>query len=682
MVRAAPLRACHDALDGPRAVRDARARRRLVPARERRRGGPRRSPAGRVAVPRGRRASPLAGHARPRDPRPQRLPVGCDRDAGRDGRRDRGACARPLRVRAPRGGRRRCGRGRERPAHGARDAGPYARAPCVAGRGPRGAERGCGRRGRTGGWPDRRVHRWQPDRRVGRPDGPPRADPHGPADGRPAAQPPAARRARGRGQGPPDPRRGQLLRRRPDGRQPDDHDRRRTVRQPDVPRGGWNARGVQGPGARRALALPDVLRPHGRDQPPRAPSPAAAVPRGRHRSRGVRGGRQGGRDHRRRPRARGVRRRAHPRRAQHRARGVVRVVRRLARAVRGADPARPARPAARGPGRGDDPAAPHRLRAGHRLARWRRGALGRERPAVVELRHHEHAGAASRARCRGGRQHPPRRAPADRVGRRRRPRLRADLRRRSPRADLGAARRGTGHGLLQGRPASVDRGEPPRQGRAPGDARLGGRRDPLAGAARTPDVERAHRKGMKDRDDNTVSGPDWWLQVNSLWWYLTIAPEYPPDERDERDVSVFGLALPARATVAILASTALILVDQLRLILPGDMGGQRGPLGLTYLTMERFLLFLVVPVLIIVLGFRDRVGRYGLKLGIWRWGLGLLVVGIVVMTPIILTHSGRPEFRSYYGASGESLGAALTNHLFELIPAEFLLRGFLMFALW
>jgi membrane protease YdiL (CAAX protease family) len=185
---------------------------------------------------------------------------------------------------------------------------------------------------------------------------------------------------------------------------------------------------------------------------------------------------------------------------------------------------------------------------------------------------------------------------------------------------------------------------------------------------------------MRD-DAGTVRGPDWWLALHALWWRATIGPEYPPSEADRRDSRVFGLALPTRASVAILAMTALILIDQLGLLLSPTTSAEV-PGGLRAVPAERFVLFLVVPALIVVLGFRDALGRYGLRLGDWRWGAGLLLAGLVVMTPIILALSGLPAFRGYYGGATVGLGVALANNLIELLPAEFLLRGFLMFALW
>ena len=129
------------------------------------------------------------------------------------------------------------------------------------------------------------------------------------------------------------------------------------------------------------------------------------------------------------------------------------------------------------------------------------------------------------------------------------------------------------------------------------------------------------------------------------------------------------------------ASTALILVDQLGLLLAPTTSAELNG-GLRAVSIERLVLFLAVPLAIVTLGFRDRPARYGFRLGDWRWGVTLLVAGLVVMTPIILGLSVLPSFRDYYGPVPRPLGSLLLNHLVELIPAEFLLRGFLMFALW
>jgi membrane protease YdiL (CAAX protease family) len=157
--------------------------------------------------------------------------------------------------------------------------------------------------------------------------------------------------------------------------------------------------------------------------------------------------------------------------------------------------------------------------------------------------------------------------------------------------------------------------------------------------------------------------------------------DYPPDSGDLVDLRVAGLSLPLRASVAVFAMTALVVADRLGLVMPA-VAPADGILGLRALTIERLLLFLALPVAIVAIGFRDRPARYGLRLGDWRWGSAMLLAGLAVMTPIILGVAALPSFRAFYGASSEPLGSVLINHLAELIPAEFLLRGFLMFALW
>jgi membrane protease YdiL (CAAX protease family) len=173
-------------------------------------------------------------------------------------------------------------------------------------------------------------------------------------------------------------------------------------------------------------------------------------------------------------------------------------------------------------------------------------------------------------------------------------------------------------------------------------------------------------------------------QIRRLFAGATGGPDYPPDSADLRDVLVFGLRLPLRASVAVLATTAVIVADQTGWLSPGrfgsDLFGQLG--GVDPTSVQRFVLFLLVPMAIVVVGFRDDPRRYGLRLGDWRWGAGLLLVGMVVMLPIILGLSSLEQFRTYYGTAGRPIWLLVADHLVELVPAEFLLRGFLMFALW
>jgi membrane protease YdiL (CAAX protease family) len=170
------------------------------------------------------------------------------------------------------------------------------------------------------------------------------------------------------------------------------------------------------------------------------------------------------------------------------------------------------------------------------------------------------------------------------------------------------------------------------------------------------------------------------IALRRLYDRAIAGPDYPPNDADLADVRVFGIELPRRASIAIVATTALIVVDQLRFLVPAN--ATDGLAGLRPLDVARFVLFLVVPSAIVLLGYHDDPRRYGLRLGDWRWGAGLLAVGLLVMTPIILALATLPAFRGYYGVPPIPLGVAVLNNLVELLPAEFLLRGFLMFALW
>jgi hypothetical protein len=162
----------------------------------------------------------------------------------------------------------------------------------------------------------------------------------------------------------------------------------------------------------------------------------------------------------------------------------------------------------------------------------------------------------------------------------------------------------------------------------------------------------------------------------------TAGPSYPPAQEDCAEIRIAGLDLPIRASVALFVVTALVLLDFLQTLIPADIQALgRSPDAVRYVAIERFGLFGLVPLGIVIFGFRDRPRRYGLQLGDWRWGLGLLLAGLAIMTPIILGVARLPDFATYYGVPAGGLGGAVLSNAIELFPAEFLLRGFLMFAL-
>jgi hypothetical protein len=159
-------------------------------------------------------------------------------------------------------------------------------------------------------------------------------------------------------------------------------------------------------------------------------------------------------------------------------------------------------------------------------------------------------------------------------------------------------------------------------------------------------------------------------------------PAYPASDADRRTVRLLGLDLPLRATTVILVVTLVLLFDFSRTFIPGEIQALgRSAEALRYQALERAILFGLLPALVVLLGFRDRLTDYGLGLGDWRWGLGLAVAGCAVMTPVILAVGSNPQFSAFYGISGAPVSDLLVTHLLDLVPAEFLMRGFVMFAL-
>jgi membrane protease YdiL (CAAX protease family) len=163
---------------------------------------------------------------------------------------------------------------------------------------------------------------------------------------------------------------------------------------------------------------------------------------------------------------------------------------------------------------------------------------------------------------------------------------------------------------------------------------------------------------------------------------FTAAPAYPVSDAERRTVRIVGMDLPLRATTALLVVTLVLVFDYTRTAIPQEVQAiGRAAAAIRYQALERVVLFGLVPALVVLLAFRDRLTNYGWGLGDWRWGLGLAIAGCAAMTPVIVAVGSNAAFSSYYSVSSAPVGDLLVTNLLDLIPAEFLLRGFLMFTL-
>jgi membrane protease YdiL (CAAX protease family) len=175
-------------------------------------------------------------------------------------------------------------------------------------------------------------------------------------------------------------------------------------------------------------------------------------------------------------------------------------------------------------------------------------------------------------------------------------------------------------------------------------------------------------------------------QAARLSAWLGDAPPYPANAGDLRTVSILGVALPVRASVAVIAVSLILLLDYHGRI-DGLVEAVLGPFGETAVdakriqSIGRFLLEGLVPLAIVVLVLRDRPSRYGLRLGDWRPGLAIAIGGIAVMAVVILALVRLPDFAAYYAPQAAPWPQVVLTSALEVIPAEFFFRGFLLFAL-
>jgi membrane protease YdiL (CAAX protease family) len=155
-------------------------------------------------------------------------------------------------------------------------------------------------------------------------------------------------------------------------------------------------------------------------------------------------------------------------------------------------------------------------------------------------------------------------------------------------------------------------------------------------------------------------------------------PAYPAAPRDRVELDLLGLRVPALATAFLLVAVVLLMLDRNYDVLPRF--GPIDPRSLRNQGIERAIAFGLMP-LGVLLALREDPRRYGLGRGDVRRAVALGGLATAVTIPVIVLVAGVPAIRDWYGPSTTTVpGVALTNAL-DLVPTEFLLRGFVLFAL-
>jgi len=134
-------------------------------------------------------------------------------------------------------------------------------------------------------------------------------------------------------------------------------------------------------------------------------------------------------------------------------------------------------------------------------------------------------------------------------------------------------------------------------------------------------------------------------------------------------IELLGLKFDAKITTMIVVSTLLIIIEHYRTLTPLKAA-------------DRFILYLIVPLAIIILFFRESPQAYGFRLGNWRLGLAVTAVAIVAIAIVMGVLARTPAFRDYYGGRARSSPLVLLGeNVLDLFGWEFLFRGFLLFGL-
>jgi uncharacterized protein len=145
---------------------------------------------------------------------------------------------------------------------------------------------------------------------------------------------------------------------------------------------------------------------------------------------------------------------------------------------------------------------------------------------------------------------------------------------------------------------------------------------------------------------------------------------------------LFGekLHLDWKIAVLVVVSTLVLMVDSYHAELAPWAKWFPGwnITGLSTKVIDRTLLYFVIPMLIILLVFRQKPGEFGFTFGDWKAGIVLTLGGIILIAPVLwLVSRGDSTMQNYYKPLVPGLP---WNTLLDLFGWEFIFRGWLLFG--
>ena len=137
-----------------------------------------------------------------------------------------------------------------------------------------------------------------------------------------------------------------------------------------------------------------------------------------------------------------------------------------------------------------------------------------------------------------------------------------------------------------------------------------------------------------------------------------------------RRMTIGGVEFDLKLTLIIILSVILPMIDYYQHRITGTKA------------YDRLILYFVIPMVIIILLFRDNPADYGFKIGNWRTGLMWTVIGCVGMAVILWFLAKTPAMQRYYDAKApENTLYLIYITAVDLFGWEFMWRGFLLFGL-
>ena len=140
------------------------------------------------------------------------------------------------------------------------------------------------------------------------------------------------------------------------------------------------------------------------------------------------------------------------------------------------------------------------------------------------------------------------------------------------------------------------------------------------------------------------------------------------------------LQLDWKIAILVVVSTLLLMIDSYHAHLAPWAKWFPGwsATGLSTKIIDRTLLYFVIPMLIVLLVFRQKPGEFGFTFGDWKAGIILTLGGIVLIAPVLwLVGRGDATMQNYYKPQVSGLP---WNTLLDLFSWEFIFRGWLLFG--